>query len=270
MHNNLSIEFVDVDLTGNINAMEVPDYVKAIVPVHFAGQYCNMERFPPNKIVIEDAAHAIGLFSNGHVGTHSLGSCISFYPTKNMTTIEGGAILTNFIEISETAKKLTMHGLDSSHISRYKRSSLAKPMAEYPGYKMNMSDVEAAVGIEQLKKLPYFLLIRKRIAEIYKEELRPYVQMLEVHEEHVWHMFIILVDNRDKFIDEARNRNIGVGIHYSPIIPAHPYYEQLTGYKVGQFPVAEYISNHCVSLPLYPSMTNSEIEEVIKLVKEWA
>jgi len=272
------VEFCDVGMDGNIDSSKIVSNNQVTVPVHFAGQVCDLEEIKAKSgYVIEDAAHAFGATYKGHylgATSYSNGACFSFYPTKNMTTVEGGLLITYFPYIDQVGRSLSLHGLSAGHVERYSeislRSSLNKPMVHMkPGYKANMTDVEASIGIEQLKKLDYFLQPRKKIANIYMDELDGRVKFLDLNgRDHVWHMFVILVEDRDNFIAKMKERGVGAGIHYSPIIPAHPFYQKLTNYQVGDFPVAEYIASHCVSLPLYPSLTNEEVEKVINTVKE--
>lgn len=270
-HAGYHIDFCDVGEDGNLNPDLLKDKNYLVVPVHYAGQVCDLDAIKAkSKFVIEDAAHAIGASYNGkHLGAETEGACFSFYPTKNMTTIEGGAFLTNNGILASLFRTLSLHGLGTSHINRYERSSLAKPTIDFfPGYKANMTDVEAAIGIVQLRRLNSFIEKRRNTVLTYMFELGDKAKVLELNlRDHVWHMFVILVENRDEVVTKLKEKGIGVGIHYSPIIPAHPFYSQLTGYKKGQFPVAEYISEHCLSLPLYNDITEQEIETVVKEVK---
>lgn len=272
-HAGYKVSFCDVKMDGNIDADLIPDTSEVVVPVHFSGQVCDLKAIRDKSIfVIEDAAHAIGAKYEGwHVGTtpYSDGACFSFYPTKNMTTIEGGAFITRQADLANYVRKLSLHGLDSSHIDRYERSSTSRPVVGYPGFKANMTDVEASIGISQLTKLDAFISRRAKLGKMYLRELSNKVQTLDFNgRDHVWHMFIILVDNRDEFVSKLKEKDIHAGIHYSPIIPAHPFYEGYTNYKRGQFPNAEYIADHCVSLPLFNGMTDDEQEHVIRNVKE--
>lgn len=265
-----NIEFCDVGWDGNIDATQLKDRNYLVVPVHFAGQVCDVRAILDKSThVIEDAAHAVGAFSQGkHVGYFTDGACFSFYPTKNMTTIEGGAFATTDDRYYNIVKTYSLHGLGSSHITRYERSSVAKPTAEFIGFKANMTNVEAAIGIVQLRKLNSFIQKRKTIAEIYRTELKNKVQFLKLNgRDHVWHMVVGLVNNRDDVVSRAKALGVGLGIHYSPIIPAHPVYAEMTGYKRGQFPVAEHIADHCISLPLYNDITDEEVEKVIEVMK---
>lgn len=274
-HAGYKIKFCDVDWDGNIDEFALSNSNDLTIPVHFAGQVCNLEEISKKShLVVEDAAHAFGAtYEDLYLGNHdfSMGACYSFYPTKIITTIEGGLFITKHELLSDLCRTRSLHGLGSAHVDRYsERSSLNKLVVDdFPGYKANMTDVEAAIGIVQLGKFKYFNIIRKRIAKRYTEELADKVSLLKVNgRDHVWHMFVILVPDRERVVSGLKAKGIGTGIHYSPIIPAHPFYQKLTNYNVGDFPVAEYISDHCISLPLYPSMTDQQIEKVIKSVKE--
>jgi dTDP-4-amino-4,6-dideoxygalactose transaminase len=185
-----------------------------------------------------------------------------------MTTIEGGAFATTDDRYFEIVKTYSLHGLGSSHITRYERSSVAKPTAEFIGFKSNMTNVEAAIGVVQLRKLNKFIQKRKSVVEIYKSELKDKIRFLDVNgRDHVWHMIVGLIPFRDFTVARAKALGVNLGIHYSPIIPAHPVYKEMTGYKVGQFPVAEYIADHCISLPLYNDITDEEVDKVIEVMK---
>lgn len=265
-----NIEFCDVRMDGNIDDSLLKDRNYLVVPVHFAGQVANINAIKAKSAhVIEDAAHAIGAkYGGNHVGYYTDGACFSFYPTKNMTTIEGGAFITTDDRYSEIVKRFSLHGLESTHVNRYQRSSVAKPVAHMIGYKANMTNVEAAIGLVQLKRLDSFIEKRRRISKIYQEELSGRIRFLDRGlTDHVWHMVVGLVGLRDLVVERAKERGMGLGVHYSPIIPAHPVYAEMTGYERGQFPVAEYIADHCISLPLYNDITDEEVEKVIEVMK---
>jgi perosamine synthetase len=272
-HAGYDVQFCDVGMDGNMCEDQIGVDSEVTVPVHFAGQVCDLKRIREKSfVVIEDAAHAIGAKYDGvsvGLSKYSEGACFSFYPTKNMTTIEGGAFVSREKLLVDNVRKLSLHGLDSSHIDRYERSSTARPTVDYPGFKANMTDVEASIGIVQLQRLPSFIERRKQLAKNYMEELSGKVRMLDLNgRDHVWHMFIILINGRDEFLDDLKKEEIFAGVHYSPIIPAHPFYRDLTDYKVGKFPNAEYIADHCISLPLYNGMTDIEQSYVIEKVKK--
>jgi len=270
-HAGFEIEFGDVDWDGNLNADILKKNYALIVPVHFAGQVCDLKKLSDyGSFIIEDAAHAIGArYEHRHIGaTYSHGACFSFYPTKNMTTIEGGAFISHFEGLTDKVRKLSLHGLDATHINRYERSSLSRPTVGAPGFKANMTDVEAAIGVVQLKRLNSFITRRKEVASIYYNELSKKARFLSLNgRDHVWHMVVCLVEDRDNLVTKLKEHGIGTGIHYSPIIPAHPFYSEMVGYRKGQFPVAEYIADHCISLPLYNDITDEEVEKVIEVMK---
>lgn len=283
VHAGYNVAFCDVNKSGNIDVDKLREHpvfpaASVIVPVHFAGSPCDLYSLWETGIpIIEDAAHALGAKYHGRtVGSNSpsIASCFSFYPTKTITTIEGGAITTSGddTDLLDCMRALSLHGLGMSHANRYKRSSLTRPVVgEYgPGYKANMTDIEAAFGREQLKKMDFILTRRRQYARLYADELRGHVEFLDTqHDGHAWHIFVILVDNRNVFASRMTNAGIGVGFHYSPIIPAHPYYRTCMGhYEEGDFPVAEMIASRCVSLPLYPELTEEQLFRVIKTVKE--
>lgn len=268
-HAGFSVEFCDVGDDGNmdVSGLDYYSYCDVVVPVHFAGQVCDLRAISKFGDIVEDAAHAIGATYDGvsvGLSDYSLGACFSFYPTKNMTTIEGGAFITSDEGIGNRVKELSLHGFSTDHISRFERSSIHKSLVTTPGYKANMTDVEAAIGIVQLSRLNSFIKNRKKIVQYYNAAL-PDIEKLAINgRDHVWHMYIILVPkDRDIFVSKCREKDIMVGIHYSPTIPEHPFYN-----KGKRFPNAERISQRCASLPLYNDMTLDDAERVVEVVKE--
>ena len=271
-----NLVFCDVGCDGNINPCKIPKDADIVIPVHYAGQPCNMDDIVFGRTVIEDAAHAFGaMYNNAIVGAASYRDyqttcCFSFYPTKSMTTGEGGCITTNYKRVADYARSMSLHGLSAGHANRYERSSRNYPVVDQlPGYKMNMTNIAAALGRQQLKRLDSFLARRREIVARYQDELWSTVECLPFADfiGHAWHIFVILVDNRDDVAQKLDSLGIGTGVHYNPPLHLHPWYQRKYGHATGDFPVAERIAKRCLSLPLYPDMTDRQVERVISAVK---
>jgi dTDP-4-amino-4,6-dideoxygalactose transaminase len=254
---------------------------KAIIPVHLAGQPCEMDEIEAiaeehKLLVVEDAAHATGAKYKGRMlGTISDVTVFSFYATKNLTTGEGGMITTEDEELAEKMRILRLHGISADAWKRY--SDLGSWYYEvlFPGYKYNMTDIQASLGIHQLAKQEKSLEIRQRYAEMYAaafEDLPEIITpVVKDDVRHAWHLYIIRLDlerlniDRGQFIEALRKENIGTSVHFIPL-HLHPYYRERYGFKKGDFPVAESLYEGIVSLPLYPRMTVEDVEDVIEAV----
>jgi len=256
--------------------------VKALLPVHLYGHPCEMGAIMDiakkyNLKVIEDAAHALPAKFNGKViGTIGDLTAFSFYSTKNMTTAEGG-MLTGKSELIEEARLWSLHGMDRDAWKRYSSEGSWYYEVIRPGFKYNMPDVAAAIGIQQLRKLNKFQTRRKEIVSRYNEafskfeELQIPVKRSEV--EHAWHLYVIRLNlnrlkiSRNQFIEELKARNIGTSVHFIPI-HMHPYYRDKYGYKPDDFPIAYREYQRIISLPIYPKMTDRDAEDVVEAVTE--
>jgi dTDP-4-amino-4,6-dideoxygalactose transaminase len=256
--------------------------VKALLPVHLYGHPCDMKAIMDiakkyNLKVIEDAAHALPAKFNGNIiGTIGDLTAFSFYSTKNITTAEGG-MLTGKSELIEEARLWSLHGMDRDAWKRYSSEGSWYYEVIRPGFKYNMPDIAAAIGIQQLRKLNKFQTRRKGIVSRYNEafskfeELQIPVKRPEV--EHAWHLYVIRLNlnclkiSRNQFIEELKVRNIGTSVHFIPV-HLHPYYRDKYGYKPEDFPIAYREYQRIVSLPLYPKMTDQDVEDVIEAVTE--
>jgi len=289
--------FVDIDpATFNINPVLIEEKItprtKAIIPVHYGGIPCEMSAIYElaNRYglkVIEDAAHALGtVYRHKKIGSFGNPTVFSFYPTKNITTVEGGIIATNDAEMAEKIKVLSLHGISKDAWKRYSNQGQWYYEIHHLGYKYNFTDLQAALGIQQLKKLDYFNTIREEYASIYFEALKdiPEIQLPEWYytyfDEHgnlgiksSWHLFVVMLEldqlriSRDQFIQELKSRGIGTSVHFIPL-HLQPYYANKHGYKKGDFPTAEMIYSKIISLPLYPKLRRDEITYVISVLKE--
>jgi UDP-4-amino-4,6-dideoxy-N-acetyl-beta-L-altrosamine transaminase len=263
---------------GKIEAAITPR-TKAIMPVHYAGQPCDMETIiriarKHNICVIEDAAHAIGAEYQGKkVGTMSDATCFSFYATKNMTTGEGGAITTNDSELADRCRVQRLHGIDKDAWKRYSAEGSWYYEVKECGWKYNMSDIQAALGIPQLKKLDSFIETRRKYAQIYSKEFSKLEGVITPYEspevKHVYHLYPMLLKeyNRDEFIEKMMAAGIGCSVHFIPL-HLQPFYKEKFDFTKGAFPNAEWVYEREVSLPLYPKMSEDDVWRVITTVNK--
>lgn len=279
---------VDVDETGCINPelieKVVTKHTRAIIPVHYGGNVCDMVRIKQiaricGLKVIEDAAHAVGACYSGlseKVGSRDL-TCFSFYPTKNMTTGEGGMITTNDGDLADQLRLLRMHGMNRDAWKRYSHKGKWDYDVLLNGYKMNMTDINASLGLTQLKKLDKMNIKRKIIMFRYFE-LMPNYQWssfygndeddLFFNDNKVWHIFPIFVKkNRDKIMRELNEAGIGTSVFFRPI-HLHKAFKNL-GYEKGDFPIAEQFYEQQIALPLYPDLTIKQVKYVCQQVNKW-
>jgi dTDP-4-amino-4,6-dideoxygalactose transaminase len=286
--------FADIEKeTLNIDCDKVLDATsnetKAIMPVHYAGNPCNMNRimkFADEKRIgiVEDAAHAVGAtYAGKKIGTFGTSTSFSFYVTKNMTTGEGGMITTSHRDFADKTRMLRMHGIDKDAWKRYHRGGNWFYEVKYAGYKYNMTDVQAALGLVQLRKLDEFNARRQQMAHHLTKGLQGIPEVTLPHStensERVWHLYPILLDienlkiDRDEFIKALLAENIGVSVHFIPV-HRHPFYRKRYNFSKEDFPVANWAYERLVSLPLYPLMTEDDMDDVLiaveKIVKYYA
>jgi dTDP-4-amino-4,6-dideoxygalactose transaminase len=255
---------------------------KGILPVHLYGHPCELNdlRFLAEKrdlFLLEDAAHAIPAKYGGKmVGSAGSTAAFSFYATKNMTTAEGGMLVGNR-ELIQLARMWSLHGMSCDAYKRYSADGSWYYEVVLPGFKCNMTDIQAAIGIHQLKKLPNFHKRRKEIVTHYNQafsqipEIETPVERLCV--ESAWHLYVIrlnlemLTIDRNRFIEELRLRKIGTSVHFISI-HLHPYYRDKYGYKPADFPVAFRNYQRIISLPLHPRLSDKDIDDVIEAVAD--
>jgi len=254
----------------------------AIMPVHLYGHPCDMDPVLEiarghGFVVIEDAAHALPASYKGHtIGTIGHLTAFSFYATKNLTTAEGG-MLTGDPELIEKARIMSLHGMSRDAWKRYSVEGSWYYEVVCAGFKYNMTDIQAALGLWQLKKLPRFQERRRAIVRRYHEAFSQFEELQIPIErpgvEHAWHLYVLrlnlesLTIDRSRFIEEIRARNIGTSVHFIPI-HLHPYYREKYGYKPDDFPVAYHEYQRIISLPLYPRMTDRDVNDVIEAVAD--
>jgi len=253
---------------------------KAIMLVHLYGHPCDMD--PILKLageyelaIIEDAAHALPARYKGRmIGTVGTFTAFSFYATKNLTTAEGG-MLTGPPELLDEARIWSLHGMSRDAYNRYGTNGSWYYEVTLPGFKYNMTDIQAAIGLHQLRKLLQFQARRREIVRRYNEAFSQFEELqipTEQHEvEHAWHLYVLRLNlellniSRNQFIEELKARNIGASVHFIPV-HLHTYYRNKYGYKHDDFPVAYWEYQRIISLPLYPRMTGRDVNDVIEAV----
>ncbi|MEI8055133.1 MAG: DegT/DnrJ/EryC1/StrS family aminotransferase [bacterium] len=275
---------VDVDLkTRNIDVTKIvskiTSHTKAILPVHFAGIPVDLDPLYEiaqkyNLRVLEDSAHAIGSHYKGRViGSFGDTQAFSFHPNKVMTTGEGGCVSTRDTKLAQDIKVQRFHGIDREAFNRHEKGGSQDYDVIKPGYKYNMLDLEAAIGIHQLAELESFIAKRQVLVDRYNEKLFNWSELslpqLPSYNCRVsWYVYAPLITNmsRDIFMQQMQEHGIGTGLHHHAA-HLYTYYQETYGYQRGQFPNAETISDHIVSLPLFASMTLDDQDRVIAAMK---
>ena len=279
---------VDVDegtLNISINEIEkaITPKTKAIIPVHYGGQPCDMDEISElathyNLKIMEDAAHSLPAFYKGKkVGTLSEVTCFSFYATKTLSTGEGGMICTNNPDIAERVTIMRLHGINRDAWKRYTEAGSWYYEVVAPGYKYNFTDLQASLGIPQLKKVDLMWNWRKGIASKYTEAFKNN-ELLTLHNikedrESSWHLYPVrlnlekLTINRAQFIEELKKYNVGAGVHFMPV-HQHLFYKEAFNLEDKTFPVATSVFPKLISLPIYPGMTDDHVSKVIDVVTD--
>lgn len=289
-----TIDFVDIDTdTYNLSVLELEKKLqhaksqnrlpKVIIPVHLAGQSCDMKKIHQLSEqygfkIIEDAAHAIG----GYYQDTPIGSCLysditvfSFHPVKIVTTGEGGVATTNCSLLAEKMQLFRSHGItrDAQLMTEPIHGDWYYQQLEL-GFNYRMSDLQAALGVSQLSRLKEFVTIRKNIAEYYNEQLvdLPIILPMQMYQTaSSWHLYIIKIDldkikkSQQQVFNELREAGIGVNLHYIPV-HIQPYYQKL-GFKAGDYPVAEHYYSKAISIPLYAQLSKEDQYTVVKTLK---
>ncbi len=256
---------------------------KAIIPVHLAGVPCEMQEIQELATahglrVIEDAAHSLPASYRGTpIGALSEVTAFSFYATKTLTTGEGGMLTTASDQIAERMRIMRLHGIEREAWKRYSGDGSWFYQVLDAGFKYNMTDIQAAIGLVQLGKCDDLSNARHAIAERYTAAFseNPALQPPDHHNDRKisWHLYVLRIHpeklsiDRDRFISELKSRGIGTSVHFIPL-HLHPFYQKRFGYKPGDFPQAEAEYARAFSLPIYPTMTDAEINAVINAVSE--
>lgn len=286
-----SIDFVDINpITRNIDvdALEkklrqaaTPNRLpKVLIVVHFSGLSCDMQSIRRltqmySIVLIEDAAHGLG----GSYQQSKIGSCLysdmsvlSFHPVKSITSAEGGAVLTNQSQLHEKLKLFAKHGVTKDPAQYHGESHGPWYYQQIElGYNYRLSDMQAALGLSQLKKLDSFMQKRAEIAKVYDEALDKLplkLPFVESQSQSAWHLYMVELTQHDRqaIYQQLHAKGVGVNVHYIPI-HLQPYYQQL-GFKRGDFPVSEHFYQHALTLPLFPSLTDAEQTKVIETLHE--
>lgn len=278
---------IDIDpatLNMDLNQLEdaITEKTRVILPVHFAGLPVDMDQIyalaeQRGLRVLEDAAHAMGTeYKNKRIGSFGDTQVFSFHPNKNMTTGEGGCVVTRDAALAEEVARLRFHGIDRQAWNRYGKAGTQDYEIVLPGYKYNMMDIQAALGIHQLHDLAGFIDRRNELANRYLEALSDWEewtlpQQPAYEHLHSWHLFTPLINeeitkmDRDQFMQSMKEKNIGTGLHYRAV-HLYPYYREAFGFMPGDFPLAEDVCERIVSLPLFPAMTDADHDRVLDVM----
>jgi len=280
--------FVDIDrdtLMVSRDALEqhITSRTRLIIPVHFAGAAADMG--PIRKLaddrgvfLLEDSAHALGTHYMGeHVGGKGT-SIFSFHPIKNITTGEGGMFCSSDQTLLDRVRQLKFHGLGVDAYDRQTQGRSPQAQVLEPGYKYNMTDISAALGISQLARVEEFNARRAELAARYTERLEEVDEILPLSVpaypiRHAWHLYIVRLNtdkarlSRDDFMRELKQRNIGTGLHFRAV-HLQKYYSESMGMRRGALPNTEWNSDRICSLPLFPEMTYNDVDDVVNAIKE--
>ena len=256
---------------------------RAVIPVHYAGHVCDMDRILPiarhhRLKVVEDAAHALPARYQGEMaGTLGELACFSFYATKTLCTGEGGMVTTANSEYAERVRMMSLHGISKDAWKRYSAEGSWYYEVLSPGFKYNMTDIAAALGLVQLGKCDRMLDSRRRIAEVYNQAFRGMrgvvTPAVRTEVDHAWHLYPIrlvleqLRIGRNEFIAMMRERNIATGVHFIPL-HLHSYYRSTYKYRPQDFPNASDAYERLVSLPIYPAMTDRDAHDVVSAIND--
>lgn len=287
IHAGATPVLADIDpVTMNIEPEEVQRMItaqtRAILPVHFAGRACDMHALTAlakahDLKLIEDCAHAIEAeYRGAKIGTLGDFGCFSFYATKNIVTGEGGMVVTRREQDAERIKVLALHGMSKDAWRRFGDEGYRHYYVTECGFKNNMMDLQAAIGICQLERIERYWQRRREIWESYNKAFADLPLGLpaapETNTRHAYHLYTIMIDEdavgaaRDQFLDRMTANNIGVGVHYLSI-PEHPYYQKTFGWKPEDYPNAMRVGRQTVSLPLSAKLTDKDVLDVIAAVK---
>jgi len=282
----------DVAADGNIDpasiAARITPRTKALLPVHLAGKPCDMDAIwalaeRHGLRVIEDAAHATetqyrGLpLASERAPRQSAAVAFSFYATKNLTTGEGGMVATNEAALAERMRVLCLHGISKDAWNRYAEKGKWYYQVLESGFKYNLGDIQSSIGIHQLRKLEGFAATRRRLVALYREELAE-VDEIELPEEsadgrHAWHLFAIrlrldkLRIDRAEFMAELQRQGVGASVHFIPL-PLHPFFARWAELPENHCPRALALYERLISLPLYPALTDEQVREVARKVRQ--
>ncbi|MCQ2352838.1 MAG: UDP-4-amino-4-deoxy-L-arabinose aminotransferase [Victivallaceae bacterium] len=276
--------FVEVDrdtllVRPDAVAAAITPRTKLIVPVHFAGAPADLDairQVAKDIPVVEDAAHAVGTFyKGGHIGKHH-SAIFSFHAIKNITCGEGGMFVTDDEALATAMRRWKFHGIAMDAFDRQNRGRSPQAEVISPGFKYNLTDMQAALGLNQLKRWREINAKRTQLAMLYRELFADMPEIRPLGDPaydfiHAWHLFIVRVDSpkldRNTFMAEMKARNIGTGLHFR-CAHLQKYYREAYGYQPGTLPDTEYNSDHITSLPLFPDMTEDDVRDVVAAARE--
>ena len=288
IHAGATPVLADIDpVTLNIDPVEVEKKLtaktRAVLPVHFAGRPCDMDALGAiakrhQLKIIEDCAHSIETQYHGrHVGTFGDFGCLSFYVTKNVVTGEGGMVLAGSEEDAARIKVLSLHGMSKDAWKRFSDEGYKHYSVVEAGFKYNMMDLQAAIGIHQLRRIEKYWLRRQQIWQQYNEAFADLPLGTPADPDpqtrHAYHLYTVMIDeakagiSRDRFLSAMTAENIGVGVHYLSV-PEHPYYQEKLGWRPEQFPHAMRVGRQTVSLPISAKLTDEDVADVINAVRK--
>ena len=279
----VDIEPVTMNLDPQDAARRISSRTKAIIPVHLGGQPCDMKEIQKlacehHLKIIEDAAHALPSEYRGRrIGQISEFTCFSFYATKTLTTGEGGMVTAENPAAADRIRLMRLHGIERDAWKRYRSGGSWRYQVLEAGFKYNLTDFQSAIGLVQLAKCDRMRQARQIIAQRYNNAFSSTEELLlpEIRSDRTtsWHLYILrlrldrLRGDRDDFVQKLNDRGVACSIHFIPL-HLQPYYQRAYGYKGGDFPNAEKQFDSCLSLPIFPSMTDQEVEHVIRVVQE--
>lgn len=281
----------DFNVTAQAIEAAITERTKVIMPVHFGGQPVDLDPIyalahQRGVAVVEDAAHAIGTsLDDVAIGSDALAAAypglrrttvFSFYATKNITTGEGGMVVTDDEELAAEVRMLSLHGMSRDAWKRYTSAGSWYYEVVAPGFKANMTDIQAAIGLHQLEAMEHLLEIRRKQAAIYDAELGDVAEIeLPIRRpgrDHVFHLYVLRLDldrltiDRNQFIEELRALNVGTSVHFIPV-HRHPFYRDTYGVGPEDLPVADGLYHQIVSIPVYPTLSEEAVRYVASAVK---
>lgn len=280
--------FADIDrrtlmVTPESIKKVLTDQTRAIIPVHFAGAPVDLDPIREivaerDVILVEDAAHGLGTRYKGELIGNSGTAVFSFHPIKNITTGEGGMVVSDSQAIAEKVRILKFHGLSKDAWQRYSRDGKSQVEIVIPGFKYNLTDIQSSLGLTQLARVEELNGRRGELSALYDRLLADisgisHIESPSYPHKNSYHLYIVILDidsltsTRDEFVDRLKEKNIGTGIHFRPV-HTQEYYRETAGYKKGSLPETEWVGDRLFSLPLFPAMTDEDVKDVANALQD--